>query len=416
MTKSKYPMAIEALAAWRGKLYKSTSRGHTYFKVVYYVGAGRKTLGFQSKDDADKGVKDLVRQLGQAEGDALVLSGNDAVHVRQAFDSLAELPERVPINIAVNCYVEMRKLLGDVLPQEAARYYKIHHGLNLPEKAVSEVVAELLTEKRQSLSDRHVKDLDSRLTRFAGDFNYNIAAITGQRVREWLNALTGTKGHGKNQKSKPLSPRSKNNYLHALQNLVSFSKEKGYLPKGWDQLNIKQIKERQKDVEIFTADEVARLLSNASEKVLPFVALSAFAGIRSAELERLDWSKVDLAEGQITIDASIAKTNSRRVIPIADNLKDWLTPIAQKKGPVCGYGNMVNALMKLAKVAKVEWKRNGLRHAFGSFRTAQTSDIPRVSFEMGNSPAMVRQHYLKLSTPKAAEAFFSVRPSLTVAA
>jgi hypothetical protein len=77
-----------------------------------------------------------------------------------------------------------------------------------------------------------------------------------------------------------------------------------------------------------------------------------------------------------------------------------------KHGRVCEYGNVTNALMKLAASAGVKWKRNGLRHAYGSFRTAVTSDIPRVSFEMGNSPAMVREHYLKLSTEAEAQKYF----------
>jgi hypothetical protein len=38
--------------------------------------------------------------------------------------------------------------------------------------------------------------------------------------------------------------------------------------------------------------------------------------LRSAEIERSDWSKVDLENGYITIDASTAKTNSRRLLPI----------------------------------------------------------------------------------------------------
>ena len=49
-----------------------------------------------------------------------------------------------------------------------------------------------------------------------------------------------------------------------------------------------------------------------------------FAGLRSAEIERLDWAKVDLENGYVTVDASIAKTNSRRLVPIVPNLKPFL--------------------------------------------------------------------------------------------
>jgi integrase len=411
-------IAVESLAAWRGKIYKSTSRDHTYFKLVYYNGAGRKTLGFPSLEEAQDGAKALVKELGAVKGDSLLLNGTEAVHYRQAQQSLAELEKiigrSIPINIAISDYVETRKILGDTPAKDAARYFETRHGLNLPEKTVGEVVNELVKEKRGTLSERHVADLESRLGRFAGDFTCRLASVTGQQVRAWLNALTGVKGNvsDKATPKKPLSVRSKNNYLLAIQNLVTFAKGKGYLPKQFDELEIEPTKEREKDVEIFTPDEVSRLLTHANEKLVPYVAIAAFAGVRAAELERLDWSKVNVKSGNITIDKSIAKTNSRRVIPMSANLKKWLRPRVKKAGRVCEYDNITNELLALAKAAGVTWKRNGLRHSFGSYRTAQTADIPRVSYEMGNSPAMVKEHYHELVDDRAkVKAYFAIVPA-----
>ena len=91
-TPTTFPYKVESLSAWRGVIYKSVSRGRSYFKLVYLNGGGRKTLGFESIEAAMDGVSDLVRIHGKSDSDSLVLSGVEAAHVRQAQASLAELP------------------------------------------------------------------------------------------------------------------------------------------------------------------------------------------------------------------------------------------------------------------------------------------------------------------------------------
>ena len=41
---------------------------------------------------------------------------------------------------------------------------------------------------------------------------------------------------------------------------------------------------------------------------------------------------------------------------------------------------------------------------------AETADVPRVSDEAGNSPAMIRQHYLRRVKPAAASEWFAIVP------
>jgi integrase len=127
-----------------------------------------------------------------------------------------------------------------------------------------------------------------------------------------------------------------------------------------------------------------------------------------AELQRLDWSEIDLKRGFITVAAHKAKTRQRRLVPIAPNLKSWLKPHQQLSGPVCTHQRAQMALARLCK--DFSWEKNGLRHSFISYRLAILHDTARVALEAGNSPEVIFAHYRELVTPKAAKMWFSVKP------
>ena len=87
----------------------------------------------------------------------------------------------------------------------------------------------------------------------------------------------------------------------------------------------------------FSADAEATVKAAtevADDDLRAVLAIGGFAGLRSAEIERLEWADVDLDGGHITVTAGKAKTASRRIIPIADNLRAWLTPYKEQSGPV----------------------------------------------------------------------------------
>jgi integrase len=150
----------------------------------------------------------------------------------------------------------------------------------------------------------------------------------------------------------------------------------------------------------------------------------SFAGLRSAEIDRLDWSKVNFESGYITVDASIAKTNSRRLVPITDNLRAWLAPLAKKRGPVFDGQNLSRSIRVLVDGTRpegldengerhepvVKWKHNALRHSFCSYRLAKEKNAAQVSLEAGNSPQMIFKHYRELVTEAEATEWFGIMP------
>jgi integrase len=163
-------------------------------------------------------------------------------------------------------------------------------------------------------------------------------------------------------------------------------------------------------IKIFTPEEMAKLLAHAEGDLVVTLCLQAFAGLRVEEVKRLGWEHIDLHEGHIVVPDTIAKTEERRLPPIPDNLALWLKAHVKSSGPVCPYNNMANVYAHLAKRAGVNWKRNGLRHSFISYRVAQTKNVPQVSLEAGNSPQMIHRHYLKLVTETIARQWFAIVP------
>jgi integrase len=171
--------------------------------------------------------------------------------------------------------------------------------------------------------------------------------------------------------------------------------------------------------EIFTVEELSGLL-NAAEKlapdVVPMLAIGAFAGVREAEIRRLDWSEVDQKRGHIEIKSSKAKSARRRIVEMQPNLLEWLRPYAAKTGPVVPANSRkkLDMVRKAAKLAR--WRKNGLRHGFASYRLAATHDAPRVASELGHtSPQMLYSTYRELVLPEEAERYWKIEPATEAA-
>jgi integrase len=167
-------------------------------------------------------------------------------------------------------------------------------------------------------------------------------------------------------------------------------------------------KETKSDVSIFTHENIASLLKKADASLRPYLAIGAFAGLRTAEMQRLDWSEIDLDGGFITVAASKAKTRQRRLTPISDNLKLWLIPLRPASGPICLHACPQHAARSLCE--GFTWAKNGLRHSFISYWLAVLHDMTRVALEAGNSPKVIFGHDRELVTPDEAKAWFDVKP------
>jgi len=264
---------------------------------------------------------------------------------------------------------------------------------------VSELAVEMQSAKQaDGVSTSHFHDLKSRLKNFCTDFgNHNAATVSTKEIDDWLRRLK-------------LAPQGRNNYRSALRSLFNFAVKRGYATTN-PAANTEKAKVVSGPPGILTVAQAVALLNSCEADTVPFVAISLFAGLRAAEMEKLDWSEVDLEGGHIEVTASKAKTARRRLIPISENLAAWIQPFAKTAGVVVPVGLRKRFDAVKARAGLSNWPPNAMRHSFASYRLAQCQDAARVSLEMGNSPQMIFQHYRELVKPKDADRYWQIKPS-----
>jgi integrase len=197
-----------------------------------------------------------------------------------------------------------------------------------------------------------------------------------------------------------------------------FGKRQRCLPEDWaeiEHLTLPLVKEGA--VLTYSPDDLKRLLAAAPDTFIPCLALAAFAGMRSAEIERIGWDNIRLVtqndtDRVINLEAGIAKTNSRRTITIRETLAQWLNPHIRPHQPVwSGSHSLFYRLQQqIAKEAGIQWRQNALRHTCISALVATDKNVPQVAYESGNSTSIIKQHYLQLMPPSTAQAWFSITP------
>lgn len=237
--------------------------------------------------------------------------------------------------------------------------------------------------------------------------------IAGLRLRD-------TKGpDGSIVPGKPASPKFRKHVLGAMRQLVRHAVARGWLAKGVVDFEIVEAPRQARGgaIHIFSPEEVEALLKHADPDLIPFIAIGAFAGLRSMEIERLDWSEIDLAQGHIEIKAANAKTAARRLAPLTPNLRDWLAPFHRPAGRVfemsTAGGALTMRLQDLAKRAGLDgWRKNALRHSFISYRVAEVQNVAQVALEAGNSPQIIFANYRSLVKPAEATRYFAIVPTL----
>lgn len=388
----------------RVTIYHGQRSGYPLFRVGYYEDGRHRLENFGKLAKAEARAREVADLLARGEVTVASLRHED---VRSLVDA-QQILDGSGLTVRDACYqlISARKELDGRPLGEAVRHYVRTHPKDLPARFVSEVADELY-ESKETLgkSSDYVRQLRHQCGKFARMFVKQIADVTASDMTLFVSAQD------------ELAPRTRNNIIAGVRELFSFAKKRGYVPKDFDQLDaVEFFEDNEGEIHIFTPDEMKGLLSHADQRILPALCISAFAGLRSSEVMKLDWSEVDLKGKFITVTAKKAKTKARRLVPIARNLAAWLAPYGKSAGLVLDMPEKEYLPLRgqAAATAGFEWRRNALRHSFCSYRLALTQDAAKVALEAGNSPQMLFQHYRQLVTPTASKRWFAILPEKAV--
>jgi integrase len=173
---------------------------------------------------------------------------------------------------------------------------------------------------------------------------------------------------------------------------------------------------RKSRTEIYTPEQAAALLMHARElrngRMLPYVVLGLFAGIRPEELLRLRWA--DVRPDYILVGPDVAKIQGReRHVEVNPTLAAWLSVCRRDLGPVYPHAPMTLRRDRDELVGRsgVTWLQDGMRHSYGSYLYASTKDISRVMANLGHTrPETFSRHYQANVSPARSEQYWALAP------
>lgn len=353
---------------------------HKFLLDLRAYGKGRRF--FRHRADADAECRRQRILLEKHSSEAIGLSQREMSDFITAKKTLAEYGET--INDAVNFRVDHL---------ERVRRCKI---------TVAQLANEVLDAKRKDgMSEAYLNDLALRLGVFSRDFGSQpIAGVTVEQIDDWLRNLPG-------------SPKSRANYRANVGVLFSYAVKRRMLDFN-PVVHTARPKLPDNPPEIFTVTDLRALLEAAQRSepsVVPMLAIGALAGLRDAEIKRLDWSEVDWVRGHIEVKASKAKSARRRIVPIQPNLAAWLSPYTGMKGCVAPTNSREKIDQACEAAQLPRWPNNGLRHSYASYRLAAINDAPKVAMELGHtSPQMLFNTYREVVLPEEAVRYWQITP------
>jgi integrase len=300
------------------------------------------------------------------------------------------------------------------------------------DKTLSGVIEELRASKLAMLEKGTLREHSERAFRIRSEKvrvefgDVLVRDLILDEVKSWLSCME-------------LAPRTIKNHLNCLAEIINYSTARKYAAENiLDGLTTNDRKELYGEVEakepgILTPNEADRLITAALDNpdldMLAAVSFGLFCGIRTEELKRLDWKDVRFDEGFVTISGKIAKKRSIRNVTISDNAALWISLCAKQEGPVTrseffnDYDHRFRKLLSKAGFTKkvkvnekekevIEWKKNAMRHSFGTYHFALHEDSIKTSNQLGHRQGdhVLFEHYRALATKKQAENYFGIVP------
>lgn len=365
------------------KIYRNEMDGKPAYVVSWVSESGRQKKTYRDESQAHLRAEEILEDLQRGMNYRQQITSAKAMALAEC-EKILE-PFGASIQDAVSFYVAQKsKVAGNKI---------------LTLDAVHEYLKQQFTDTKS----RHYRTAKSILFQFGRAFNKTLDSIVVKELDQYLKSVS-------------VEGKTRNNHLGYVRTFFKWAQEwGGYLPEGkLEVYKVKPYPETKRRPDLYSPKEVEKLLVSAKNKMIPYLAIGAFAGVRSSEICRLTWDDIRIDQKVIRLGPEITKTESGRLAIMSDNLVEWLNAYnGERKGRVSPKPErQIHQLThEVALAAGIEWKPNALRKGFISARMAQpNANAGVVAEECGNSPAMIKSNYRGLVLPDYADAWFNIRP------
>ena len=153
--------------------------------------------------------------------------------------------------------------------------------------------------------------------------------------------------------------------------------------------------------DILDAGEMRALLdAEMSDSMRASILLGGFAGLRSIEVQRMNWEDIDVKAGQVYVRPEVSKQHDGMM----DRIVDFTEPMTKRKKFFIGKkGRIVPGSARAfyeerrRLATQLGWDgfpENSLRHSFATYHLARCKSPNLTAFQMGHSnSAMVQRVY-----------------------
>lgn len=290
---------------------------------------------------------------------------------------------------------------------EAVEFFMKHGTLVKTPVLIPELVESFIWAKDEAgKSRRTLETYRSTLRSLARAFPLTMAhELMASQVQAWLSGQAW-------------SGRTQNGALGHFRSLYAWGREitQGHVAVDPSEgIAIKA--ESHEEIGTMTVVQCERMLRAAlsEPRIMPYVVLGMFGGLRRAEIERLAWDAINLDERTVIVGAKISKTRQRRVVDLTENAVAWIKAAGdgvKGKTERVAPANLKEKWPEFwPKCGLATWPNNGLRHTYASMHYAMHQDEAKLQAQMGHESAnMLHQHYRALKTKKEAERFWALKP------
>ena len=150
---------------------------------------------------------------------------------------------------------------------------------------------------------------------------------------------------------------------------------------------------------LLPAQMKALLALNLPDHVRALLLLGGFAGLRTEEVHRMDWSNVNTKTGQIHVPPGAMKDSGgfdQRIVDFTEPLKRRRAWLAKQSGKIIPVASETLHTHRRRACAPVlaEWPDNCLRHSFATYHLGRAKNAGLTAYQMGHTDAkMVQRVY-----------------------